>query len=128
LTSSRSENFVLNLYRLEKHLHWNIMPRESFFQLFGLWILRKSLVQSFVFGGHMLDSHLPVFVCFGAQSLRKNMDVAGNGVENLQKIPIIIQHKDGRHLNKRHWGLVPFWAKDTSIGSRMINARAETVG
>src|SRR5450759_1375086 len=26
-----------------------------------------------------------------------------------------------------HWGLVPFWAKDPSIGSRMINARAETV-
>jgi putative SOS response-associated peptidase YedK len=25
------------------------------------------------------------------------------------------------------WGLVPFWAKDPSIGSRMINARAETV-
>jgi putative SOS response-associated peptidase YedK len=44
-----------------------------------------------------------------------------------QEIPVIIQHKDGRHLNKRHWGLVPFWAKDTSIGSRMINARAETV-
>jgi putative SOS response-associated peptidase YedK len=26
-----------------------------------------------------------------------------------------------------HWGLVPFWAKDVAIGSRMINARAETV-
>ena len=25
------------------------------------------------------------------------------------------------------WGLVPFWAKDPSIGNRMINARAETV-
>ena len=25
------------------------------------------------------------------------------------------------------WGLVPFWAKDISIGSRLINARAETV-
>jgi len=25
------------------------------------------------------------------------------------------------------WGLVPSWAKDSSIGSRMINARAETV-
>lgn len=25
------------------------------------------------------------------------------------------------------WGLVPFWAKDPSIGSRMINARAETL-
>ncbi|MGB7157282.1 MAG: SOS response-associated peptidase [Tepidisphaeraceae bacterium] len=26
------------------------------------------------------------------------------------------------------WGLVPPWAKDTSVGSRMINARGETLG
>ena len=26
-----------------------------------------------------------------------------------------------------HWGLVPSWAKDASIGNRMINARAETL-
>jgi putative SOS response-associated peptidase YedK len=26
-----------------------------------------------------------------------------------------------------HWGLVPSWAKDPSIGNRMINARGETV-
>ena len=26
-----------------------------------------------------------------------------------------------------HWGLVPSWAKDPTIGNRMINARAETV-
>lgn len=26
------------------------------------------------------------------------------------------------------WGLVPSWAKDAAIGSRMINARAETLG
>lgn len=26
-----------------------------------------------------------------------------------------------------HWGLVPFWAKEKSIGNRMINARSETV-
>lgn len=25
------------------------------------------------------------------------------------------------------WGLVPYWAKDVSIGSRMVNARSETV-
>jgi hypothetical protein len=36
-------------------------------------------------------------------------------------------HEDERHIKKRHWGLVPFWAKDISIGSRMINARVETV-
>lgn len=33
----------------------------------------------------------------------------------------------GRELVALRWGLVPFWAKDPSIGNRMINARAETV-
>jgi putative SOS response-associated peptidase YedK len=32
-----------------------------------------------------------------------------------------------RQLRVMRWGLVPFWAKDVKIGSRMINARAETV-
>jgi putative SOS response-associated peptidase YedK len=32
-----------------------------------------------------------------------------------------------RQLRVLRWGLVPFWAKDVKIGSRMINARAETV-
>lgn len=34
---------------------------------------------------------------------------------------------DQRELVMLRWGLVPFWAKDPSIGNRMINARAETV-
>jgi putative SOS response-associated peptidase YedK len=33
-----------------------------------------------------------------------------------------------RRLVTLQWGLVPFWAKDPKIGSRMINARVETVG
>jgi putative SOS response-associated peptidase YedK len=32
-----------------------------------------------------------------------------------------------RELVMLRWGLVPFWAKDSAIGNRMINARAETV-
>ena len=32
-----------------------------------------------------------------------------------------------RELVMLRWGLVPSWAKDPSIGNRMINARAETV-
>ena len=32
-----------------------------------------------------------------------------------------------RELAMFRWGLVPFWARDPSIGNRMINARAETV-
>ena len=32
-----------------------------------------------------------------------------------------------RELRVLRWGLVPFWAKDSSGGGRLINARAETV-
>ena len=32
----------------------------------------------------------------------------------------------GREFVLLRWGLVPFWAKDASIGNRMINARSET--
>lgn len=30
-----------------------------------------------------------------------------------------------RHVDAFHWGLIPLWAKDAKIGSKMINARAE---
>ena len=33
----------------------------------------------------------------------------------------------GRPLSMQRWGLVPAWAKDPAIGSRLINARSETV-
>ncbi len=45
-------------------------------------------------------------------------------------------HRDGdgsgdlpvtRQLRVLRWGLVPYWAKDPSLGSKLINARAETV-
>ena len=44
-----------------------------------------------------------------------------------QQIAAIRDSDDGRELTTLRWGLVPFWAKDPSIGNRMINARAETV-
>jgi putative SOS response-associated peptidase YedK len=42
---------------------------------------------------------------------------------------VLVVHSDGslRHLESFRWGLVPSWAKDVSVGNRMINARAETV-
>jgi putative SOS response-associated peptidase YedK len=33
----------------------------------------------------------------------------------------------GRTASLLHWGLIPSWAKDPSIGNRLINARAETL-
>ena len=46
-----------------------------------------------------------------------------------QQIPVVLEDSsdDGRTLEMMHWGLIPSWAKDPSIGARMINARAETV-
>jgi putative SOS response-associated peptidase YedK len=45
-----------------------------------------------------------------------------------QQVPIIRENGEGtRELVQVRWGLVPRWAKDPSIGVRMINARAETV-
>src|SRR5262245_48535316 len=32
-----------------------------------------------------------------------------------------------RQLVPLRWGLIPYWAKEASIGNRMINARAESV-
>ena len=34
---------------------------------------------------------------------------------------------ENRRAGYMRWGLIPHWAKNASIGSRMINARAETV-
>jgi putative SOS response-associated peptidase YedK len=34
----------------------------------------------------------------------------------------------GTTATPMRWGLVPSWAKDASVGNRMINARAETAG
>jgi putative SOS response-associated peptidase YedK len=33
----------------------------------------------------------------------------------------------GRELAMLRWGLIPSWAKDASVGGKMINARSETV-
>jgi putative SOS response-associated peptidase YedK len=44
-----------------------------------------------------------------------------------QEILAIVKREGENWLDKFHWGLVPFWAKDISIGNRMINARAESV-
>ena len=43
-----------------------------------------------------------------------------------QDVPVV-PFAESRDVVWMKWGLVPFWAKDPSIGYKMINARAETV-
>lgn len=53
------------------------------------------------------------------QGLKPNYNVAPT-----QEIPVIVNNGQ---LAMFKWGLIPFWAKDPTIGDKMINARAETV-
>jgi len=44
-----------------------------------------------------------------------------------QPVRAVLERPDqGRLVVALRWGLVPYWAKDPSIGSRQINARSET--
>lgn len=48
-----------------------------------------------------------------------------------QKVPVLrrmfqLNGTPKREIGSMHWGLIPSWAKDRSIGNRMINARSET--
>ena len=44
-----------------------------------------------------------------------------------QGVLTVVSESEARHAVPMRWGLIPSWAKDPKIGSRMINARAETV-
>lgn len=55
--------------------------------------------------------------------------VARYNIAPTQSVPVVRARRDTGRLVVRNlrWGLVPSWAKDLSIGNRMINARGETV-
>lgn len=55
--------------------------------------------------------------------IRKRFNIAPS-----QEAPVVRTSEAGaREVAMLRWGLVPPWAKDPSVGSRMINARSETV-
>jgi putative SOS response-associated peptidase YedK len=58
-------------------------------------------------------------VATAAPELPPNLDVRPT-----QQVPVLLADHE---LTLMKWGLVPAWAKDETIGSRMINARAEGI-
>lgn len=54
---------------------------------------------------------------------------ADYNVAPTKKVYVVVDRpQEGRSIEVARWGLIPSWAKDPGIGSRMINARVETVG
>jgi putative SOS response-associated peptidase YedK len=56
-----------------------------------------------------------------------SVDLPRYNVDRTQAAPVVALGAAGRGLASFRWGLVPFWAEDPSVGSRLINARAESV-
>ncbi len=59
-------------------------------------------------------------------------DVADGGgeaynVAPTQAVTVVVDRDDERVVDRFRWGLVPHWSKDLTAGSRLINARAETI-
>ncbi|MGC9327687.1 MAG: SOS response-associated peptidase [Candidatus Hinthialibacter sp.] len=62
--------------------------------------------------------------CLNRAPLQRRFNIAPS-----QDAPVIrVSHDgEGREMVWMRWGLIPPWAKDPSIGSRMINAKSETL-
>lgn len=63
---------------------------------------------------------------FGATLVEATLEPSYN-VAPTNDVYVIRSDGASRLLDAFHWGLVPKWAKDPSIGNRMINARSETL-
>ena len=68
------------------------------------------------------EVHTYLNVCGPARNLPARYNVAPT-----QEAAVVRQGTKGRALDFLRWGLVPSWAKDSSMAARMINARAETL-
>ncbi len=59
--------------------------------------------------------------------LKINNEIVGSyNIAPSRNIYAIIKSEQNK-LTELRWGLIPSWAKDPSIGNRIINARAETI-
>jgi putative SOS response-associated peptidase YedK len=63
---------------------------------------------------------------FYSEELERYNPLPNFNVAPTHMMPVITS-SDPTHLRIFRWGLIPFWAKNASVGHKMINARAETL-
>lgn len=64
---------------------------------------------------------------FNVEIADGNLTAPRYNIAPTQVIAAIAEIENERELASFKWGLIPHWAKDDSIGSKLINARAETL-
>ena len=72
------------------------------------------------------DLEVRFHATFYSEDLERYNPLPNYNVAPTQMHPVIT-NTDSEHLQFFKWGLIPFWAKDEKIGSRMINSRIETI-
>lgn len=68
-----------------------------------------------------------VVAVFAPRTIAGDISRPRYNIAPMQQVPVITGTGDERVLKDCQWGLVPDWARDRTIGSRMINARIETI-
>jgi len=63
---------------------------------------------------------------FGAERPEIDFEPVYNAAPT-QQLPVITETGSQRQLVLMRWGLIPRWSKDMSLGSKLINARVETI-
>ncbi len=63
---------------------------------------------------------------FGAEPLADDLGVRYN-VAPTDEALVVVQREERRAITAYRWGLIPHWADDAKVGSRMFNARSETI-
>ncbi len=63
---------------------------------------------------------------FGAEPLVEDPGARFN-VAPTDEALVVVQRDERRAITAYRWGLIPHWATDAKVGSRMFNARAETL-
>jgi putative SOS response-associated peptidase YedK len=63
---------------------------------------------------------------FAAEPLAEDLGPRFN-VAPTDEALVVVQRDDRRAITAYRWGLIPHWAESAKVGSRMFNARAETL-
>ena len=65
---------------------------------------------------------------YGGDPVRPRYNIAPTITVPVVRLePRVAAEDAARQIEPMRWGLVPSWAKDISVGSRMFNARAESL-
>lgn len=78
-------------------------------------------------GRYTITKPKRVLAVFAPHGVSTDLSLPRYNIAPMQQVPVVTSQGGERILGNCQWGFVPEWARDSSIGSRMINARVETV-